>query len=335
MSAGKELPLIEIIKPDGKGHPAITAHGLQRITDESVIKSQSVPLIDFMRQVGNKERVGKPHLETFIVSEGEKISSMSVAELNDLFEINGMSMEIIGLSSFGNEYQMVTAMAHGVNWENLKTAHERPVTAEGSHMILAPYAIDKKGELHLFRTLQIRNNKAMIDTARGFADAEARADGTQMYQIEGSEERVAGNLKRIVKEEGGEKFLAIKKITYLGAPFVNSTFVTSQSAFFAVELDYDHFKQLNSVVDAEEATRRKEQFEHEGQLDVILDMTLEEYVAYKNDPEINRDLAADGPMDILVIGMMLGYLQKQEELLGKRTNRMVEFARRLKKKSEN
>lgn len=180
---------------------------------------------------------------------------------------------------------------------------ERPTVAEGPHMILAPFAIDKDDQLHVFRTIQMRTGEAVIDTPRGFADSKSLESGEQMYDVENSGEKVTANMRRIVGEESGDA-LQIRRIVYLGAPRVNGAFVTSKSAIFGVEVDYDAFVKAQKVVSPEELQRRKEQFEHEGIVGDVLDITLPEYANYKRDSQISKDMAADFGTDTVVIDFL-------------------------------
>ncbi|HYM65096.1 MAG TPA: hypothetical protein VES68_01255, partial [Candidatus Sulfotelmatobacter sp.] len=189
-----------------------------------------------------------------------------------------------------------------------------PTVAEGPHMILAPYAIDKEGTLHLFRTVQVRTGEAVIDTPRGFA--KTLEGGPQMYDVDNSSEEVNQNMRKIVGEESGNA-LKIKKVVYLGAPRVNTTFVTSRSAIFGVEVDYNAFVESQKMITEEELQRRNEQFEHEGLVGAIVDIPLSEYVDYKRDSEIKKDMAADFGTDTVVIDFLMKGLEKDKRILSK------------------
>jgi len=180
---------------------------------------------------------------------------------------------------------------------------ERPTVAEGPHMILAPFAIDSEGQLHVFRTIQMRTEEAVIDTPRGFADSKSLENGEQMYDVENAGDKVTANMKRIVGEESGDA-LKIKRVVFLGSPRVNSSFVTSKSAIFGVEVDYDAFIKAQKVVSPEELQRRKEQFEHEGLVGDVLDITLPQYADYKRDSDLAKDMAADFGTDTVVIDFL-------------------------------
>src|SRR3990172_6119098 len=69
--------------------------------------------------------------------------------------------------------------------------------SEGIHL-----AFVSDGQLHLFRTIQMRTGEAVIDTPRGFADK--AESGEQMYDLEKSGARIEGTMQRIVGEETGE-----------------------------------------------------------------------------------------------------------------------------------
>ncbi len=192
-------------------------------------------------------------------------------------------------------------------------------------MILAPYAVDNKGQLHLFRTIQYRTGEAVIDTPRGFADSKSLESGQQMYEVEGAGSRIEGNMKRIIGEEAGKKLLDIKRIVYLGAPRVNSSFVTSKSALFGVEVDYDSFTQSNKVLSDEEFQRRREQLEHEGLMGIVLDMTVDQYANYKRDSEVSRDMAADSATDIVAIDWLANRLESANQVVSERQSTLKTF----------
>lgn len=194
-------------------------------------------------------------------------------------------------------------MVQGIDRTKPMSGFERPTVAEGPHMILAPFAVDKDGQLHVFRTIQMRTGEAVIDTPRGFADAQTLENGQQMYDVEGSANKVTTNMKRIVGEESGDA-LQIKRVVFLGSPKVNSSFVTSKSAIFGVEVDYDHFVTAQKIVTPEELKRRQDQFEHEGLVGDVLDITLPQYVEYKRNSDLAKDMAADFGTDTVVIDFL-------------------------------
>jgi len=107
----------------------------------------------------------------------------------------------------------------------------------------------------------------------------------------------------------------------LGAPRLNGSFYTSKSAIFAVEVDYNAFIKAQKVVSPEELKRRKEAFEHEGLVGDVLDITLPEYVNYKRDSQISRDMAADFGTDTVVID----FLEKGLTDLAQREKRQSEI----------
>lgn len=244
----------------------------------------------------------------------------------------GLDIEVLGVQSIGNANQKVTAVVQGVDRSKPQLGFERPTVAEGPHMILAPFAIDKIGQLHLFRTIQLRTGEAVIDTPRGFADSKSLESGEQMYDVENSGEKVTANMKRIVGEESGDA-LQIKRIIYLGAPRVNGAFVTSKSAIFGVEVDYDAFVKARKVVSPEELQRRKEQFEHEGLVGDVLDITLPQYTSYKRDSQLSKDMAADFGTDTVVIDFLergLTDLAQKEKRQSKILNAEVQANREFK-----
>lgn len=302
---------IEINTPHGETHPLAQASVLEDVRQTMGPKQEMVPLVDYLRNIAGKPRGsatgGKEdlnsHSEEFIVKDTQGIRVASLSELSNLLTSQGLDVEVLGVQSIGNPNQKVTAMVQGVDRSKPQSGFERPVVAEGPHMILAPFAIDKEGQLHVFRTIQMRTGEAVIDTPRGFADTKSLESGEQMYDVENSGEKVTANMKRIVGEESGDA-LQIRRIVYLGAPRVNGAFVTSKSAIFGVEVDYDAFLKNKKVVTEEELQRRREQFEHEGLVGDVLDITLPEYANYKRDSQISKDMAADFGTDTVVIDFL-------------------------------
>ncbi len=302
---------IEISAPHEETHPLASASVLEDVRQTMGPRQEMVPLVDYLRDIAGKPRgsatQGKEdlnsHNEEFILKNSQGIHVASLSELQFMLSEQGLDIEVLGVQSIGNPNQKVTAVVQGVDRSKPQSGFERPVVAEGPHMILAPFAIDKEGQLHLFRTIQMRTGEAVIDTPRGFADAKSLESGEQMYDVENSGEKVTANMRRIVGEESGDA-LQIKRIVYLGAPRVNGAFVTSKSAIFGVEVDYDAFIKAQKVVSPEELKRRKEQFEHEGIVGDVLDITLPEYANYKRDSQISKDMAADFGTDTVVIDFL-------------------------------
>jgi hypothetical protein len=312
---------IERSKPEGPSNPLAHKGILDMVTDKMLPSQEIVPLVEYLRDIAGKPRGTKgqtedlnSHMEELIIKTGEEIKLASLDELNQLLREQGFNVDILGVQSIGNSNQRVTAVVQGVDRNNPTSGYERPVVAEGPHMILAPYALDKKGELHLFRTIQMRTGEAVIDTPRGFADSKSLEGGQQMYEVENSGERVEANMKRVLGEEAGEA-LRIKRVVFLGAPRVNSSFVTSRSAMFAVEVDYDAFVKSKKVVTEAELQRRREQFKHEGIVGDVLDFPLGEYINYKKNPEISKDMAADFGTDTVVMDFLADRFAKQKRIL--------------------
>ena len=309
---------IERSKPQGPEHPLAKTSVMEDVTRTMLPKQELVPLVDYLRDIAAKPRGnatgGKEdlnsHAEEFIVKNSEGIHLASLSELQDILRSLGADVEVLGVQSIGNPNQTVSAMVQGVD-RSKPSGFERPTVSEGPHMILAPFAVDSEGQLHLFRTIQMRTGEAVIDTPRGFADK--AESGEQMYDLEKSGARIEGTMQRIVGEETGEA-LKIKRVVYLGAPRVNSSFVTSKSAIFGIEVDYDAFVKAQKVVSPEELQRRKEQFEHEGLVGDVLDITLPQYVDYKRDSDLAKDMAADFGTDTVVID----FLEKSLTDLAKR-----------------
>lgn len=330
----KVLP-IEVSRPSGPSHALASSEALAGITKDNAKKQEVVPLVDYLKGIaalprgteGEKKDLNS-HLETFILKEGKEIKLASLEELQRILREGGLNVEVLGVHEIANKKrnQVVTSVVQGVNRADPKSGFERPTVAEGAHMILAPYAVDKNGEIHLFRSIQMRTGQAMIDTARGFADAKALENGDQMYEVDKAGDKVKANMTRIVGEESGDA-LQIKKIKFLGAPRVNSAFVTSQSAIFAVEVDYDAFIKSKKVISNAELKRRREQFEHEGLVGDVLDFTLSEYLNYKKDSQISKDMAADFGTDTVVMDFLARNLEKSKASLSK----LGEMRRKFKK----
>jgi hypothetical protein len=322
MSEIGENQSIEKSLPQGETHALAHQGILEMITEANKTKQEVVPLVTYLKDIAGKPRGSQTggkedlnsHSEELIIKEGEEIRLASLQQLQSLLSEQGLNVEILGVQSIGNANQRVEAVVQGVNRENPNSGFERPTLSEGPHMILAPYAIDRNGELHLFRTIQMRTGEAVIDTPRGFADSKALEGGQQMYDIDNSGDRVKGNMQRIVGEESGDA-LRIKKIKYLGAPRVNSAFVTSKSAIFGVEVDYDAFITSKKVVTEAELQRRREQFEHEGLVGDVLDIPLSEYVNYKRDSQISKDMAADFGTDTVVMDFLAQNLDRSRRIL--------------------
>lgn len=327
--------VIERNLPTGETHPLARPDVMSGVTSEMAPKQEMVRLVEYLRDVAGKPRGSKgkdedlnSHFEEFIVKDSDGIRVATLTELQDKLITAGLDLELLGVQSVGNANQRVEAVVQGVNKENPKSGFERPVLIEGPHMILAPYAVDENGDLHVFRTIQYRTGEAEIDTPRGFADSKALETGEKMYDIEGSADRVTANMRRIVGEESGDA-LKIKRIVYLGAPRVNGSFVPAdkqigegRSAVFAVEVDYEAFKKSQKLVTPQELQRRKEQEEHEGLKDDILDMNLTQYANYKRHSSLNKDMAADFGTDTVVIDFMekhitdlTGKVQRQAQIL--------------------
>lgn len=307
---GEGLPTIERNKPQGETHALAHQQVLDLITEKYADRQGVVPLIEYLQRDSAKPRSGlNPHQEQFILQTGSEIRLSSLSELAEIME--PLETKVLGVSSIGNKNQTVTAVVQGVNKDNLQSGYERPTVAEGPHMILAPYAIDKKGEMHLFRTVQMRTGEAVIDTPRGFAKDLL---GGQMYDVENEGENVQVSMKKIVSEETGDA-LRIKKVTYLGAPRVNSSFVTSKSAVYGVEVDYEAFVENQKIITEKELQRRNEQFNHEGLMGAVVDFPLSEYVNYKRDSAVSKDMAADFGTDTVVMDFLAQKLSRAKRIL--------------------
>ncbi len=341
METKAETAPITIERKKPLGQKTINQADLDRVDAMMEGKQSVVGLAEYLKDVAGKHRGtegGKAdlnsHFEEFVVREEGDIKVVSLEDLQGKLANAGVGVEILGVESIGNANQKVSAVVQGVDRNNPQSGYERPVVAEGAHMIMAPYAVEANGQMHVFRTIQYRTGEAVVDTPRGFADSQSLESGKQMYEVEGSGERVKANLTRVIGEEAGEKLLNIKRIVYLGAPRVNSSFVTSKSALFGVEVDYDTFVQSNKVLTDEEFVRRREQLEHEGLMGVVIDMNLDQYVNYKRDSGINRDIAADSATDIVVMDFLADKLGQVQAKLEKKDEGRKSFVNLLKKMKE-
>lgn len=333
-----ETTPIAIERNNPVGLKVIDQVDLGRVDEMMEGKQDVVGLATYIRDVDGKPRGlqgGKidlnSHFEEFIVREDNEIKVVNLSDLQEKLAAAGVAVEILGVESIGNANQRVSAVVQGVDRNNRTSGYERPTVAEGPHMILAPFAVDSNGQLHIFRTIQYRTGEAVVDTPRGFADSQSLKSGKQMYEVEGAGERVKANLTRVIGEEAGEKLLNIKRVVYLGAPRVNSSFVTSKSALFGVEVDYDAFVKSNKVLTDAEFARRREQLEHEGLMGVVLDVNVDQYVNYKRDSEINRDMAADAPSDIVVIDWLATKLDAARQVVSERQFTLKKFTEVFKK----
>lgn len=330
------LPTIEQIKP--KGNSPITQKDLADVKEVMSGKQEIVGLARYLTEMADKPRGingGKEdlnsHFEEFIIKENGEVQVISLFDLQNKLRGIGLNLELLGVESIGNANQKVSAVVQGVDLNNAQSGYERPVTTEGPHMILAPFAIDESGEMHVFRTIQMRTGEAVVDTPRGFADQKALESGVQMYEVDNAGEKVEANLKRIVKEEAGEKLLQIKRIVYWGAHRTNSTHVTSRSAIFGVEVEYSNFVRSNNIVTGEELARRREQLEHEGLTGTILDMNITDYVNYKRDLEVTKDMAADWGTDTVILDFLAEKLSKIKTELATKERSRKNFVNLLKR----
>lgn len=311
-------PPIERMKPKGRVHPGVQKVSLSNFTEVAGATKGMQDLAGFIREAVSKNpgidptevrSNHNPHLESFIVANKGQIEVVSLSDLQAQLVLAGVETQILGVQSIGNPHQKVEAMVQGINPDDPKSGFERPTLAEGPNVVLAPYAFDNSGHLHVFRTLQHRTGEVVVDTPRGFADHETLVKGKPLDDLDNAEGNVRANLKRVLGEETGEALLDIKKIKYLGSPRANTTFVTSTNEYFGVEVDYDTFIRHSKVISKQELERRQEQYDHEGLVGSIIDMDATEYANYKRDSSIPRDLDADGVTDIVVIDFLANKLE--------------------------
>lgn len=148
---------IERNLPKGESHPLASAEVMTDVTASMGPKQEMVPLITYLRDIAGKPRGaatgGKEdlnsHNEEFIVKDSEGIRIASLSELQELLKSQGLNVEILGVQSIGNANQRVEAVVQGVDRTKPMSGFERPVVAEGPHMILAPFAVDRNGQLHV------------------------------------------------------------------------------------------------------------------------------------------------------------------------------------------
>ena len=277
-------------------HPIINGDTLKQIFDEYKDSFQTIPLKDYL-ELGLKPRgtgdgTLNSHNGTFIVQDSDEVIG-----IRNQHDINTcLDGEFLGIHSWGNEFQSIEAVVQGYNPNNPSSGFERPVLREGPHMVIGLYAYDQDGELHLFRSLQIRNNRLIVDTPRGFAESKMLESGEQLYNADS--DQVTKNLIKIIKDEAGN--LKIRQIRFLGADICNTSCIVSKSALYAVEIDYESFLKLSMVISPEEAKRHAEQFQHEGLIGKLFDLTIDEYMYYKTNQDITKDMTADYISDYLI-----------------------------------
>lgn len=276
-------------------HPIINPKVLKVIFEQYKDSFQTKDLKEYL-EMGLKTRGSgddtlNSHDETFIVR--TQNGAMVVKNRLDIHSND----TILGVNSWGNRFQMIEAVVQGYNPDNLNSGFERPVLREGPHMVIGLYAFDRKGILHIFRTLQMRNNRLIVDTPRGFAETKMLENGEQIYDAD--PQQVKKNLLKIVKEEVGS--LRIKNIDFLGADICNTSCITSLSALYTVEIDYESFLKFSGIISNDEANRRAKQFAHEGLIGKIFDLTVKEYLTYRKDPSIIKDMTADRVSDFIAM----------------------------------
>lgn len=184
MPEGGEISHITTLEPVGQKHELADPKFLEGLSMKIEPRKKMIPLYQYLDKVHGKPRgqeggtkdLNSP-AEQFIVKEGDEIKLKNLTELQEMLKLGGFNADILGVQSVGQKNQMVTAVVQDVDPNNPQSGYERPVVSEGPHMIIAPYAYDKDGKLHVFRTVQFRTGKASIDTARGLLDADTLASG--------------------------------------------------------------------------------------------------------------------------------------------------------------
>lgn len=232
------------------------------------------------------ERLTNRHEEYFLVRIDDEIKEISREELNTQIGC----IEIIGVSKWGNKYQMVQATVHGVNLNNPEKSSpfERPTTEVAAHCYIGLTAIDEKGQRHIFRPFQVRQGKVYLDCHRGFADK--RTDGTKEEQ----HELVMANVNKILKEEVGHDLVKINSIKFIGKFICETAFAVSTTPCFLIDIDYVTFKKNQQLLTGNE-DQDSEQFKHEGSLPrgLIVDMTKKDHEKYLCDSNILKDASCD------------------------------------------
>lgn len=276
---------------DACGNPLVTKEVFSSILKEEKENFQTIPLKKYLEKRlkprGSGQGTLNSHKEQVLTSHFKK---------EDLLE----SSNPIALLTWGNKYQMIIGTVQGYNPNDPESGFERPVLEEGPHMVIGLYSLDSKGDLHLFRTIQIRNNRVLLDTPRGFATQKILENGEQIYNLE--PDQIIINLNEIMAKETGK--LVIESITFLGADISNSSCIISQSALFAVKINHDKFLDFSKLITSEESQRRSQQFKHEGLIGGIIDMSTKDYLAYKNNPKIIKDMTADKISDLILINFL-------------------------------
>jgi hypothetical protein len=334
MASQPELPRIRVNRP--LGQPPVTPEFLQSITLSHAAEHQTLGLFPYLqRKVTERKALGKeadpiqirenlnPHRETFIVASVDGVTEVSREALQASITA-GDKPQIVGISRWANDgnNQVVEARVHGVSpvreeqiGEGAVTGFERPTVIEGPHMDVALYGFDANNVLHVIRTVQLRQGKAVIDTVRGFATAEERENGIQMYDLDQAQDAIVANITKLLGEEAGQ--LQVEQMIYLGTTIPNTTFTDSQTAFFAVQVNYEAFiKAQKSVLSLQEAVRRQEAFEHEGIVSHFIDMTVDQYMELMRNSGIPMDATANYGTSFVVMDEMM---QQREKLAQENT----------------
>lgn len=276
-------------------HFIVNSDSLQQIFEANKSKFQIIPLKEYL-QLGLKPRGTDP--KTALNSHSETMITRNLEE-----KPLENSDDAIALAKIGNANQTIYAMVQGYNPDNPNSGFERPVLEEGPHMVIGLYAFDHNGQLHIFRTLQMRCGRLVVDTPRGFASADMLNGREQIYTA--NPDQVRANLVKIVKEETGA--LIIRDTDFIGADICNTSCIISKSACYAVEISYSKFIKTSVVLTQKECNRRAGQLQHEGLIGGVIDMTVEQYLAYKNNPNIVKDMTADHISDLII----MRYLSKK------------------------
>ena len=196
----KSKPPVERMKPKGKVHPGVQKDALADFTEVAADTKGMQDLATFLQKAlldnpgtdpTKIREAHNPHLETFVVAEGGRIKVRSLADLQAQLAATGLETQILGVQSIGNPHQKVEATVQGINPDDPKSGFERPTLAEGPNVVLAPYAHDRNGHLHVFRTLQYRTGEVVVDTPRGFADHKTLIEGKPLDDLDNAEENVA------------------------------------------------------------------------------------------------------------------------------------------------
>lgn len=261
---------------------------------------QSMLLANYLAQEHQRGEGIKSHTEVLsVIIDGQRLE-MTLDQINDhLAKLSGNIPQLEAVVSWGRDpYQKVLSWIHGLP----NSSHERPMIQEGPHLVLALYSYAKDG-LRLYRTLQRRPFDVKIDTVRGFTGTTEEMYGNTNPDV------ILQHIVKTIGDEAGQKCLDIRDIVFLGAHHVNSSFVQSRTALFGIEIDRDRFLESNRVFTSEEAKRMERQYQQQGLLSQIIELTIPQFLAYGCHPDVCRDFTADAPHQAILSAHLLNLLK--------------------------